>query len=184
LTKGNAYRVGDAVDTLVWTKDDTKDAMRAEMPIFGMTSSVNFPHLKQRFSLGFEEGLWALPWTDTKTMRGQVLDKLLVKFVYSGGVIHSVSSEPVYAKKAPVSTMKGGSLQIDYIWLEEEPVDIIMGASVMFLAALVASVIFLVQGCGIADPGPESGNDNSVSYGGLSTATADASAPPGVPKWD
>ena len=186
LTKGNAYRVGDAVDTLVWTKADTADAMRAQMPQFGMTSSVSF-HLNDRFSLGFEEGLWALPWTETKTMRGEVLDKLLVKFVFSGGVIHSVSSEPVYIRKSKMdssNSAKRGGLQIDYIWLEEEPVDIIAGASVMFLAALVTSIIFLVQGCGTADPsGPEKGNDNSASYGGVSMSTVDASAP-GVPKWD
>ena len=188
LTKGNnAYRVGDAVDTLVWTKADTADAMRSQMPQFGMTSSVSF-HLKDRFSLGFEEGLWALPWTETKTMRGEVLDKLLVKFVFSGGVIHSVSSEPVYIRKNKLDSAKSakgvGVLEIDYIWLEEEPVDIIMGASVMFLAALVTSIIFLVQGCGTADPsGPESGNDNSASFGGVSMTTADASAQ-GVPKWD
>ena len=60
-----------------------------------MPSSVSF-HLKDQVSLGFEEGLWAfLPWTETKTMRGEVLDKLLIKFVFSGGVIHSVSSEPM-----------------------------------------------------------------------------------------
>jgi hypothetical protein len=185
LTKGDSYRLGDAVDTLVWTKRDTADAMRAQMPQFGITSSVSF-NLRDRFSLGFEEGLWALPWTETKTTRGHLLDKLLVKFVYSGGVIHSVSSEPIYIQMPTTtgSSIKRGALKIDYIWLEEEPVDIIMGASVMFLAALVASIIFLVQGCGIADSsGPESDKDNSSSYGGASMGTADSSAP-GVPKWD
>ena len=117
-------------------------------------------------------------------MQSKVLDMLLVKFVYSGGVIHSVSSDPVYIKKDPKNPFRGGALEVEYIWLEEEPVDIIMGASVMFLAALVASIIFLVQGCGTADPsGPEKGNDNSASYGGVSMSTVDASAP-GVPKWD
>ena len=121
-------------------------------------------------------------------MRGEVLDKLLVNFVFSRGVIHSVSSEPVYIRKNKLDSAKSakgvGVLEIDYIWLEEEPVDIIMGASVMFLAALVTSIIFLVQGCGTADPsGPESGNDNSASFGGVSMTTADASAQ-GVPKWD
>jgi hypothetical protein len=183
LTKGNAYRVGDAVDTLVWMKAGTADAMRAQMPQFGMTSTVTFPQLNDRFSLGFEEGLWTLPWTETKTTRGEILDKLLVKFVYSGGVIHSVSSEGEYIRKAKGDTAKGkgggGPLQVQYLWLEEEPVDIITGASVMFLAALVTSFIFLLQGCGIADP--TIGKENSVSFGGIPMAAADAS---GVPKWD
>ena len=52
----------------------------------------------ESYTLGFEEGMWALPWTETKTMRGEVLDKLLVNFVFSRGVIHSVSSKPVFIR--------------------------------------------------------------------------------------
>ena len=63
-----------------------------------MTSLVSF-HLKDRVSLGFAEGVagLALDGDKNETMQGEVLDKRLVKFVFSGGVIHSVSSEPVQA---------------------------------------------------------------------------------------
>jgi hypothetical protein len=175
-----AYRIGDTVDTLVWTSRETTDAMRAQMPLFGLSNSVTFPQLREKFSLGFDQGLWALPWLELSNRRGHV-DKLIVTFVYSsnGGTIHAVSSEVVYHQPGD----KSGQLKVEYVWREEEPVDITAGSSVMFLAVMIVSVIFLVQSCGIVDE--EEGDthqDGNVSYSGVSVMS-DMTAP-GVPKWD
>jgi hypothetical protein len=146
----NAYRVGDAVDTVVWTKAGTTDAIRSQMPLFGISNKINVPRYNGPFSLGFEEGLHALPWMEAK-----YVEKLVVTFIFSKsgvGAIHSVSSEPVYRGRVDKSGNQN-EFQIEYKWVEEEPVDIQAGAGAMFLATLVLSIIFLLQACGLSDDG-------------------------------
>ena len=170
------------MDTLVWTTNEVTDAMRAQMPQFGISKKVTFPQLLHRFSLGFEEGMWALPWVDVKSIKGDKLEKLIVKFVYSGGSIHSVSSEAIY--KNMVDNASNAPIEVDYQWLEEAPVDIQGGASVMLMVTLIASITFLVQACSLSDEDitQSDGNDNEPSYG--STSAMAGVSTPGVPKWD
>ena len=159
------------------------DPMRAQLPLFGLSQTVKIPQLKERFSLAFEEGLWALPWTEIQTLKGQILEGIAVTFVYSksgGGAIHSVTMKHMYIPK----TEKTGrpEVRVDYVWQEEEPIDIQAGSTVMFLATLIACVIFLVQACGLADDLADGDDDDDFSYGIDSVTTY--SSTPGVPKWD
>src|SRR5688572_589560 len=99
LSASNAYRIGDIVDTIMWSDAPSEDFTRSSMPRFGIPTTVQYPEMRRRFSLGFEEGLFAIPWIDVKTTRGEVLDKLVVNFIYSksgDGTIHSIYSETTY----------------------------------------------------------------------------------------
>ena len=182
----NAYRVGDAVDTVIWLPGgETTDAMRAHMPKFGVSTSVSLPPLKEKFSFGFEEGLWALPWTEAWNMRGEGLERLVVTFVYSksgGGAIHSVSSESFYRSRGTKDKNKDGKkgdsqLKVQYKWLEEEPVNLQAGLAAMFFATLVASVVFLIQACGLT------GDDDEVDSDNMSYGHDTISSPVEVKKW-
>mmetsp|Transcript_13838 Transcript_13838/g.21808 ORF Transcript_13838/g.21808 Transcript_13838/m.21808 type:complete len:190 (-) Transcript_13838:12-581(-) len=148
----DAYRIGDAVDTIIWTTNTNHGAMRSQMPLFGIEKTATLQRPRTRFSLGFEEGLHALPWTG-----GDRLEKLIVTFVYSknSGAIHSVSSQSIERKSGSV----GSQVEVEYNWVEEEPVDFHAGASVMFLATLIVSVIFLVRTCIDHDEG-----ESELSY--------------------
>ena len=153
------YKVGDAVDTVVWYKSSANDATRAQMPLFGVSSQVEFPRYHGRFSLGFEEGLHALPYIDARN-----LESLVVKFVYSksgSGQIHAVSSENVYQE----GKSSERQIKVEYQWLEEEPVDIQAGMTAMFLATFLVSIIFLLQACGLADDDEGLGNEADGMHG-------------------
>jgi hypothetical protein len=51
-------------------------------------------------------------------------------------------------------------VEVEFVWIEEEAVDINAGASVMFLTTLISSVVFLIQLCGVSS----SGDDDDVDY--------------------
>jgi hypothetical protein len=166
----NAYRVGDAVDTIVWTKAGAKDAMRSQMPLFGISNKINVPRFDGPFSFGFEEGLHSLPWMEAYEAR--YVEKMVVTFIFSTsgvGAIHSVSSEPVMRSRVDKSDHPK-EFQIEYKWVEEEPVDIQAGVGAMFLATLVLSIIFLLQACGLSDDGDKTSDTdymdpNSQNWG-------------------
>jgi hypothetical protein len=152
----DAYRIGDAVDTIIWTTNASNGAIRSQMPLFGVQKTTTLQRPRFRFSLGFEEGLHALQWTG-----GDRLEKLVVTFVYSknSGVIHSVSSRSIERKSGSASPQ----VEVEYNWIEEEPVDIQGGGSVMFLATLIASVIFLVRTCVDNDEEERESDESSYS---------------------
>ena len=140
LTPLDAYRRGDVIDTVLLTKDASGSTiLQKDMPLFATASTSvvkKVPSLM--FSLGFEDGLYMLPW-----IRNERLEKLLVIISYSGGSIHSVSSRVVTSRERP----DDDSFEIEYQWIEEAPLDIKTGISVMFLVTLVISIIFLIQAC-------------------------------------
>lgn len=154
-----AYRVGDVVDTTVSTQSATSiDLLMANRPLFGIPRSVHLLRLPERFSLSFEEGLHSLPYFD-----GQLLDQLVVTFVYSKsgeGRIHSVTSRAVRSPKGRPFSEKQ-PIVVSFEWVEEEAVDLEAGSSVMFLATLLVSIIFLAQLCSVADG--DEGNDDTQS---------------------
>jgi hypothetical protein len=148
-----AYQIGDAVGiTIHSVTSGRNDATRAQI--------VTFPWFSDRFSLGFEEGFHALPWID-----GKNLGKLRVTFIYSksggDGAIHSVSSEPIMQSKDQESSNR--QIEIEYQWKEEERGDIQSGASAMFLATLVVSVIFLLQACGLTESDASTCSEDHLS---------------------
>lgn len=149
----DAYRVGDAIDTEIWTTKHASSEeapMRSQMALFGMDRAAKFPRTTDRFSISFEEGFRVLPWINMKNGAGHPLEKVEVTFVYSrsgGGEIHSLSSKPIYNKETPSNS----EIVVVYKWIEEELVDLNSGAFVMFLAVFVVSVYFLFDFCGLCD---------------------------------
>jgi len=140
-----AYRVSDPIDTIVWTNQDIEDATRAQQPLFGIPTTVRFTR-NGKFSLGFVDGYHTLSWIDTRH-----LDKLIVSFVYSrdGGTIHSV-----FSKRVSGGTHENGSdLEVDYEWIEEAPIDLEAGFTLMFISAFLVSIVSLSKFCRWSDEG-------------------------------
>jgi hypothetical protein len=187
-TVTTAYRMGDAVDTDIRLASGTSDALRSQMPQFGVNSKANFRFEDQQdsFSLQFEDGLRGLPWVSLVKFKGQALEKLIVTFVYSksgGGTIHTVLSEPVY-QETSARPQQAGSFQVQYVWVEEANVHLHAGQAVMFLAVLLASLYFICYSCGLVEgdgPSRNSDRNGGASNDSWNVPQATAGA---VPKWD
>lgn len=140
-----AYRVGDYVDATVSTRSAlTIDLFMADQPLFGVPRTVHLPRLPQRFSMSFEEGYHSLPY-----LEAQSLEQLVVTFLYSksgGGRIHSVTSKAI---RLPHNQKfdKKKDIEVVFDWVEEASVDLEAGGAIMFLAAFVVSILFLLQLC-------------------------------------
>jgi hypothetical protein len=150
----NAYRVGDTIHAAVNTRSSVVvDLMIANLPLFGISRKTELPRLQERFSLSFEEGLHTLSYID-----GQTAETIRVTFIYSKsgeGRIHSVSSTVVRTKSRNFDPKL--PIVVQYEWIEEEPVDLNAGSSIMFLATLLLSILFLIQLCGSGE-GDEDGH--------------------------
>lgn len=132
----------------------------ANQPLFGSPRTVHLPRLPERFSLSFEEGLHSLPYVD-----GQSLEQLIVTFIYSksgGGRIHSVTSKAI---QQPHNNKfdKKKEIEVVFDWVEEAAVDLEAGTSVMFLAVLVVSILFLLQLC-MMDHSDDDDDDHNHNY--------------------
>ena len=169
----SAYRIGDAVDTDLVMDGFMWDALRSQMPKFGINTKVHFDmdladsadedRRYRTFALLFEDGLRSVetrPYEKT-AWRGQAqtLERVLVKFVYSKsgtGMIHSVSSTAVYKTENAASSNNNNSrrFRVEYEWQEEEAVRLTVGSVVMFLAVFLSSIVFLFQTCGLNDGDP------------------------------
>lgn len=183
----SSYRIGDVVDTIVRTPQESKDALNHQMPQFGVPSSTMFYETPQRFSLAFQEGLRPLPWIDLQNKRNQPLKQVIVTFVYSksgDGTIYSVSSETSYSD---VQSGREG-FRVLYQWKEEEQVDLAAGSMVMFLVVCIVSILVMVQTCtGTAFHAPHSSSDasaTSTSYGDYSYPQQQPVHAGAIPKWD
>jgi hypothetical protein len=150
-----AYRIGDAVDTDVVLSTHTADALRSQMPKFGLRSRVEFAMEKpssrdgaHSWTLLFEDGLRRIQSSPYKNAKGEVLDEVVVTFVYSrsgAGMIHSVQSQAFYQRK----DVGADTFRVIYEWIEEEPVRLVNGYLVMFAIVFVATIIILLQTCGL-----------------------------------
>lgn len=151
LWQSNAYRVGDSVPMTFQTPTENLDAMRNQRPVFGMSSSSATFEIGdvKRFSLVFEDGIRPLLWIETSTSGGnRRLETVTVTFVYSKsgeGTIEHMSSETNYT----LGNTQGQSFKVEYEWIEEAPVDLMLGSGVMFLSTCIASLVFLGQACGV-----------------------------------
>ena len=188
-----AYRVGDAVDTMLRTSLEAKEALRSQMPMFGVNSIAEFKGSPRSFSLSFEEGLRALPWFDLKNSRGNPLEYVTVTFVYSrsgDGSIHAISSSASYSSKRG-KTADGDGFQVKYTWIEEEGVDVAGGSAVMMLATLIVAIVFFLQMCstGIDELSSQRRDDgiamsDTASYASYGDQLSIGSGGASVPKWD
>ena len=90
VSDASAYRVGDVVDTDVLIDAVQSDALRIQMPMFGVdwTSRVRFevPDSARTVSLQFEDGLWTTHVYAMKS-EGQFLERFQVQFTYSKSVL-------------------------------------------------------------------------------------------------
>jgi hypothetical protein len=160
----DAYRVGDVVDTAMHTQAFPVELFMANMPLFGVPRRVKIPRVTQRFSMAFEEGLHSLPYLD-----GQMLQTLKVTFIYSRsgeGRIHSVQYEAIRSQSGRALNAKT-PIDVEFEWMEEKAVNLDALLSVMFIATLVASMVFLLQLCSVGDGGRNGNNDdlNEDDYG-------------------
>lgn len=135
LESVSSYSIGEHIETSVFTITGGSEALSKQRPLFGINSIVTFPRSRSndRFSLSFAEGYHHLPWFDTSS-----LGKLRVIFLFSrsgDGVIHSVSSEPVM--RVMHDDHSRHNIQIEYVWIQEQPVDFQSGLAVMFLATFL-----------------------------------------------
>ena len=178
----HAYRVGDVVDTDVVVDGVVADALRNQRPRFGIDSKTVEPFviesMKRSFSLQFEGGLWTLPTVAIKE-KEQALEKIQVQFIYtrSGvGAIHALHSNAVYGPSSSAFT-------VEYQWVADEAVSLRNGFVVMFLAVLVASILFIASSCGmLLESSP------TASRGSTTTASPPQQQPQpyrmSSPKWD
>jgi len=166
-----SYRVGDAIDTIIRTETSAEDALRHQMPIFGVSSTAGFD-VSEKFALAFEEGLRPLPF-----ISAEILDKLEVIFVYSkSGTIHSISSTP------HIGDNKSKHVRVHYKWIEEEDVDIVGAGAVMFIATFLATITMLIQAC--ADTSFDDEDDHRRGGSSHGSSLGSGGAAFGVPKWD
>jgi hypothetical protein len=174
---GNAYRIGDIVETevilngVVATSSSSSASsftlLRSQMPRFGIssTATVQIKDDKQQdddqyrrpaiqtLALQFEDGLWystTVAVLDTKNNQKYPLQKIEVQILYSksgSGAIHAINAKPVYRSDASGNS-DPGSYTLEYQWIEEEAVHLGAGLSVMFVIVFAASIAFFVISCG------------------------------------
>ncbi|KAI2506645.1 hypothetical protein MHU86_7746 [Fragilaria crotonensis] len=176
----DAYRLGDAVDTILRTDSSADDVLRSQMPLFGQSTKALFTVgtlPSSHFSLSFEEGLRPLPWVNLMNSKGQMLQRLQVTFAYSRsgeGAIYGISSDATYGEKSD-------TFLVQYTWVEEGEVNPRAASAAIFLLVFLASVLMLISSCSLSIEGESTGRDNRsgshVAYGGYEQ-------PVGVPKWD
>ena len=174
-----AYKLGDAVDTIVLTDSNAEDALRSQMPLFGQPSTALFQgNTLTRFSLSFEDGIRPIPWVETIDSKGQTLERLEVTFIYSRsgeGAIYGISSNPIYGASSD-------KFVVQYNWVEQEVVDPMAAIIVMFVMVILASVVMMISACSISIDNDNKARESHIganaSYGG---GYEQSSA---VPKWD
>ena len=160
--------MGDLVDAVISTRSMTNiELLLSSRPLFGVPKTIQLARLPERFSMHFEEGLHSLPFVD-----GQSLEKLIVTFVYSKsgeGRIHSVTSKAIRTDGGSARMAVSGdreqakSIDVVFEWVEEEAVDLSSGTSIMFLAVMMASIIYLIQLCSIDSDRDDVGDQKFVN---------------------
>ena len=181
LSTLNAYRLGDAVDTILRTESSAEDVLRSQMPLFGQTSTALFTMsslTSPYFSLSFEEGLRPLPWFKLENSKGEMLERLEVTFVHSrsgDGAIFSVSGNAYYGEISD-------ALLVQYNWIEEGDVDVKSASAVMLLLVLLASVLMLLSSCNLSID--DENYRRETSFSDQPVTSSGYEQPIGVPKWD
>jgi hypothetical protein len=178
----SAYHIGDAVDTDVSMDGKLWDALRSQMPRFGVKTKVHFDmgspdndsdttnshendevKYHRSFALLFEDGLRSIETWPYQNWKKQYLDRIVIKFIYSKsgtGMIHSVSSSAVYKSTSSSPTHK---FRVEYEWQEEEAVRLTVGSTLMLLAVFLASIVFLFQTCGLIGGEEENGDGGTYN---------------------
>jgi hypothetical protein len=141
------HYIGESLQTTVLSAHGKVEATKAQWPLFGVDSTVKIPRSQEKFSLGFEENYHQLSWFDTNN-----LGKLRVTFLYSrsgDGMIASVTSQPVM--KTINEEYSTHHFDVEYRWVEEQPIGIASACIIMFLATLMVSLLLVFSLCGFSD---------------------------------
>ena len=157
-----AYRTGDPVGLLIRGPGGDRDALRSQMPLFGMDTSASISvelvgggrgaGVSLAFgSDGGEAG--SLPWIEVGGGGGarRTLRSLEVTFVHEGGEVRSVSHVATYAAAADEGgegAAAAARFAVRYRWVREADVDAGVGLWAMFAAVLAASMALLAGACG------------------------------------
>jgi hypothetical protein len=165
-----AYQAGDPVGLLLRTQSGTQDALRSQMPLFGVettttlkiTGTASSDESREKLSVALTFGTGAdsksLPWVDVRDS-GRMLTELEVTFVYAEGIIRSISQS---ASFAPLSDSVGNQkFAVQYKWVEEAGVDLDSCMWGMFVSVLIASLVLLVSACGSMRSVDDDNNDGS-----------------------
>ena len=136
------------MDTDVRWDSGVSDALRSEMPRFGIPTSTPFNVQGNTFSLVLEDGLWGIPAVPITNSRQQKLQKVVISFVYSEGAIHTLTSQAEYGKEETSSD----TFSVEYQWIREEDVRLKGGQFVLLLLVFGSSIVFLFLTCGFDEP--------------------------------
>ena len=172
-----SYQVGSPLPLLIRTPSGTVDALRNQMPLFGVPTSATvgtdtlkppvevgrdrdsgFESWKKKLSVSlsfgggaaasFGERSVSAPWADVFP-EGRVLERLTFTFVFCrDGDLHSVSSRASYIELTKADEDAESHFRVEYVWVEEADVDIAGGMTIIMALVLLASLFILVGACG------------------------------------
>jgi hypothetical protein len=161
-----AYRTGEVIDTDIRLDLDVSDALRSQMPLFGIDGTAQFTFAaiadkSQTFAMTFEDGLWTIPSVPLQNKNQEYLQSLQVDFLYSRtGSLESVSNQaPVYSKTRPKQ------FRVEYKWTVEHAPHVTAAMNLMMMAVFAACLYFLVESFGLLAVDDGSIGNGSVSSG-------------------
>jgi hypothetical protein len=162
----HSYRVGEAIDTDIRLDYDVSDALRSQMPLFGIDSAALFsmPSMLNQsatFALTFEDGLWTTGAMPLVNKNKEYLQSWQVDLMFSRyGSLQSVSYQaPIYTTDEPKF------FQVDYKFHLEEAAHVTAALTVMCMAVFAMSVYFVLEACGMTPEG-YNGDDRSSGWEG------------------
>jgi len=189
-SRSNGYKMGAPVQMLIRTPTGTVEALRSQMPLFGVPTSASIEksslepkdtkekpkRLVASLTFGgggsasFGERTVSAPWVDVRTS-DRVLETLTVTFVYCrDGDVHGVSSSGKFVDLKHADEETISRFRVEYVWIEEADIDLTGGLSVTMGVVVLVSLIILVRSCGSMEKLEEEdrGNaaDGSAGYHG------------------
>lgn len=166
-TLSHCYKIGSPVPLLIRTPTGTVEALRSQMPLFGVPTAADIgtdslgpkdgeqrrKKLAASFAFGgagasFGERAVSAPWVDVLTSE-KALEQLTVTFVYCrDGDLHSVSSSASFVDLKAADEDQLDHFRVEYLWVEEADVDLAGGLTVMMGVVVLVSLVILVRSCG------------------------------------
>ena len=156
----HSYRRGQVVDTDIRLDARVSDALRSQMPLFGLDASAQFsfdsidavesPSTTTTFAMTFEDGLWTTPSVALQNRNHEYLQSFQVDFLYSkAGSLESVSTSqtPVYAKDKPKF------FRVDYKWTVEDAPHVVAAMNLMMIVVFAACIYFLFEAFSMSPDG-------------------------------
>jgi len=167
IGRSHCYKIGTPVPLLIRTPTGTVEALRSQMPLFGVptaadieTASLSSKDAEQKRKLtaslafgggasaSFGERAVSAPWVDVLTNE-KALERLTVTFVYCrDGDLHSVSSSASFVDLKTADEDALSHFRVEYLWVEEANVDLAGGLTVIMGVIVLVSLVIVVKSCG------------------------------------